>query len=95
MSRFPRLERLCLRLAIVAAGGSIFALDGCDPTVKSTILTGLETASTGLADTFIQAFFLKLATDDTTGTGTTTTTTTTGSSALLQTAHDLMAQMLA
>jgi hypothetical protein len=89
MSKFPRFQRLWWRLALVLAGGGLFALDSCDPNVKSTVLSGLQDASTGLADTFIQAVFLKLQASDQTGTTTGTTTTT-----LLQTAHDML-RMLA
>ena len=87
MSSFPRLTRFGWKLALVLGGGAVFALDGCDPTVKDTVLGGLQDASTTLADTLIQAFFTKLQTD---GQTTSTSTTTT----LLQTAHDLI-RMLA
>jgi len=87
MSSFPRLTRFGWKLALVLGGGTVFALDGCDPTVKDTVLGGLQDASTTLADTLIQAFFTKLQTD---GQTTSTSTTTT----LLQTAHDLI-RMLA
>jgi len=87
MSSLPRLTRFGWKLALVLGSGTVFALDGCDPTVKSTVLGGLQDASTTLADTLIQAFFTKLQTDgQTTTTGTTTP--------LLQPAHDLI-RMLA
>lgn len=80
MSQFSWFQRTVLRVMVLVAGG-VFALDGCDPTVKSTVLGGLETASTGLATTFIQALFVKLQSTDT------GTTTTSGSTTLLPTTH--------
>ncbi len=62
-----------LRLAAVAAvGGSAFQLSGCDPAVRGTILTGLETTTASLANTLISAFFISLE-DDSSGGGLTTT----------------------
>jgi len=67
MTKFPRFERFWRWTAAMLAGGSMFALDSCDPEVKSTILTGLQGVTTDLATTFIDAFFLKLQqSDDTT-----------------------------
>jgi hypothetical protein len=68
MTRFPRFGRFGRWTAAVLAGGSMFVLSGCDPTVKQTVLSGLETATTGLATTFIQAFFQKLSQSDSTTT---------------------------
>jgi hypothetical protein len=45
-------------------------LSSCDPVVRQTLLTGLETTSSTLAQTFISAFFVSLTDDD----GTLTTT---------------------
>jgi hypothetical protein len=39
------------------SGGTLLALSGCDPTVRDTVLGGVETASTTLLSTFIRAFF--------------------------------------
>ncbi len=71
MKKLPRFGRL-MRWVMVLTVGGVFVLSGCDPNVKSTILSGLETASTGLATTFITAFFQKLAADDTTSSSTST-----------------------
>jgi len=65
-----RLLRTAMTLAV---GGSVFQLSGCDPTVRSTLLTGLQTTTTSLSTALISAFFLNLQDDD----GDTTTTTTT------------------
>ena len=65
-SRFLRLA------AVVAVGGSAFQLSGCDPAVRGTILTGLETTTASLANTLISAFFISLE-DDSSGGGLTTT----------------------
>ena len=64
-----RFMRAAMALAI---GGSAFALSGCDPTVRSTLLTGLETTTQGLSNALISAFFLSLQ-DGSSGTGLPTT----------------------
>jgi len=48
----------------LAAGGSIFVMEGCDPTVRDTILGGVEGAATTLFTTFINAFFQTLQTEE-------------------------------
>lgn len=60
-------------LMTMAAGGSALLLQGCDPTVRDTVLTGLGSAATSLTSTLIQAFFESLQaeaaeTDDQTAT---------------------------
>jgi hypothetical protein len=45
------------------SGGGLFVLQGCDPTVRESVLTGVGSAATGLATTFINAFFQGLITD--------------------------------
>ncbi len=40
--------------------GGIFVLSGCDPNVREQVLNGVGSAATGLATTFIQAFFQAL-----------------------------------
>jgi len=57
----------------IAVGGSAFALSGCDPAVRTQLLTGLQTTSTSLSSALISAFFLSLEDDATGGTGLTTT----------------------
>ena len=44
------------------AGGTLFqvSLSGCDPTVKDTLLTGIQTSITGLFSAVTSAFFLSL-----------------------------------
>jgi len=51
-------------LAATAVGGSAFQLSGCDPAVRETLLTGLETTTTGLTNALISAFFISLEDDD-------------------------------
>jgi hypothetical protein len=46
-------------------GGTVFQLGGCDPLVRQTLLTGLETTTSTLAQTFVTAFFVSLQDDDT------------------------------
>lgn len=70
-----RLRTRLLRTAMtLAVGGSIFQLSGCDPAVRTQLLTGLETTTTSLSTALISAFFLSLQ-DDSTTTGTNLTTT--------------------
>ena len=45
---------------ICSAMGSVAVLEGCDASVRSEVLTGVGSATTGLATTFIQAFFTSL-----------------------------------
>ncbi len=66
--------RLLRWVMTVALGGTVFQLGNCDPTVRSTLLTGLESTTTSLTNTVIQAYFLSLQDDDAI-TGTTTLTT--------------------
>jgi hypothetical protein len=56
MAMRVRLTRTRLWLVTVALGGT-FVLSGCDPSVREQILTGVGSAASGLATTFIQAFF--------------------------------------
>lgn len=37
--------------------GGVAVLEGCDSSVRTDVLTGVGQAATGLATTFIQAFF--------------------------------------
>ncbi len=69
-SRWQRVVRLTMALAV---GGSAFQLSGCDPAVRSTVLTGLETTTQSLTSTLISAFFLTLE-DDTSSSSSLTTT---------------------
>lgn len=67
--RFIRL------VTAVAVGGSAFQLSGCDPAVRGTLVTGLETTTQSLSTALISAFFLTLE-DDAEGGGTSLTNTT-------------------
>jgi len=67
--------RLLRTAMVLALGGSVFQLSGCDPAVRSTLLDGLETTTSSLSSALISAFFLSLQDNSsTTGTGLTTTT---------------------
>ncbi len=59
-----RFIRLVTALAV---GGSAFQLSGCDPAVRGTLVTGLETTTQSLSSALISAFFLTLE-DDAEGT---------------------------
>lgn len=75
MVRSAKTQRLRWAAALLTCG-SLFQLSSCDPTVRSTILTGLETTTTSLTNTIINAFFLSLQDENgTTGTGASLTTT--------------------
>ena len=49
-------------------------LSGCDPEVRSSILTGVQTSLTGLLTSILDAFFLSISGAATDTTNTTTTT---------------------
>jgi hypothetical protein len=57
-------NRSRLWLLTVATAGGLFVLQGCDPTVRDTVLTGVGTAATSLTSTFIQAFIQSLQAQD-------------------------------
>lgn len=42
---------------LTGVSGGLFVLSGCDPTVRDTVLTGVESATTTLVTTFVTAFF--------------------------------------
>lgn len=46
------------------AAGGMFVLAGCDPTVRDTVLAGVQNAATGLFSSFIAAFFESLAAEE-------------------------------
>jgi hypothetical protein len=57
-------QRFLRLVAAVAIGGSVFQLGGCDPTVRSTLLMGLESTTNALTDTLVSAFFISLQDDE-------------------------------
>ena len=65
-------KRVIRATTILAMGGTAFAVSGCDPQVRSTLLSGLQSTTTGLTTALISAYFLSLANNDSTGTGGTT-----------------------
>jgi hypothetical protein len=75
MAKRGFVRRMMHAVAAVAIGGSAFQLSGCDPLVRQSLLTGLESTTLALTDTLVSAFFLSLADEDTqSGTGGLTTT---------------------
>ncbi len=72
MTRNNRWGRFSRAVMSIAVGGSAFQLSGCDPTVRDTVLTGLQSTTQSLSSTLISAFFISLQ-DDTGGSGLTTT----------------------
>lgn len=57
-----RMMRSRVKWAAMALGGSL-VLSGCDPTVRDTVLGGVQMASSGLVTSLIAAFFESLAAD--------------------------------
>lgn len=53
-------QRFTRAVMAVAIGGSAFQLSGCDPAVRSTLLTGLENTTQSLTGALVSAFFLTL-----------------------------------
>lgn len=67
------------------AGGISLQLSGCDPEVRDSILTGVQTSVTGLVTTMINAVFTSFQNaDDTTDTSGTTGTTGTSTQTSVQ-----------
>ena len=56
-------QRAMRTLMALAIGGSAFQLSGCDPAVRDTLLTGLESTTQTLSTALISAFFLTLEDD--------------------------------
>jgi len=70
------MNRRFLKLATsLVVGGSLFQLGSCDPTVRATLLTGLEQTTGTLLNTVNSAFFISLQDDQTQTDGSTLTTT--------------------
>ena len=72
MMKRSRRQRFMRFVTALAVGGSAFQLSGCDPDVRSTLLTGLETTSQSLSTALITAFFQTLDDSDSGGSLTTT-----------------------
>ena len=61
----PELKRRFVRLVLcLAMGGTLFQLGSCDPTVRATLLTGLEQTTGTLLNTINSAFFISLQDDE-------------------------------
>lgn len=72
MARRSLRGRLMRTMATLVVGGTAFQLSGCDPTVRATLLDGLEATTSSLSSALISAFFLSLQDDS--GNGSLTTT---------------------
>ncbi len=72
MAKRTLRQRMMRIVTVLAVGGSAFQLSGCDPDVRTTLLTGLEGTTQALGDALISAFFLTLEDDDTNTSLTTT-----------------------
>lgn len=73
MAKRTLRQRMYRIVAALAVGGSAFQLSGCDPDVRTTLLTGLEGTTQSLSSALISAFFLTLENNDTNANGLTTT----------------------
>ena len=70
MDSGPICHRIYRKVAIlVCAGGSLFVANGCDATVRATVLDGFN----ALTNTLVDAFFQNVAANQTDGTVTTGT----------------------
>lgn len=58
------LRRSHVWVMTMATGGGLFVLEGCDPAVRDSVLTGVGSAATQLSTTFIGAFFESLLTEE-------------------------------
>ncbi len=56
--------------ASLTVGGTMLVLSGCEPEVRDTVLSGVESAAAGLAAAFISAFFQTLDQPEDAGMGT-------------------------
>jgi hypothetical protein len=56
-----------LWLPILAGGIALQSFSGCDPTVRETVLTGLQTSIVGLVTAILNAFFMALSGGATSG----------------------------
>ncbi|MBI5864263.1 MAG: hypothetical protein HZB38_07130 [Planctomycetes bacterium] len=55
-----RRRRNRILIAALSVGGLPFVMEGCDPTVRDTVLNGVQGASQTLIGTFVDAFFESL-----------------------------------
>ncbi len=67
MTKRPFCQRLMRAAITLAIGGSAFQLSGCDPTVRDTLLNGLESSTQSLSAALISAFFQSLEDGDSGG----------------------------
>lgn len=66
MTKRSLSQRLKRAAVVLAMGGSMFQLSGCDPLVRTTLLTGIESTTQTLSSALISALFLSLQ-NNTTG----------------------------
>ncbi len=61
----PELKRRLVKLGLsLVVGGTVFQLGSCDPTVRATLLAGLEQTTGTLLNTVNSAFFISLQDDE-------------------------------
>lgn len=66
MKRFVKRNKRKLLVGLLAGGCIAQLFSGCDPTLRDTLLTGVQTSVTGLVSTVIDAFFKTLMSTSTT-----------------------------
>ncbi len=67
MTRKTFRKRFVRAITALAVGGSAFQLSGCDPDVRDTLISGLESTTQGLSSALISALFISLQDDDGSG----------------------------
>ena len=55
---YPRALRA--GLLAIASGATAYQLSGCDPAVRDSVFSGLQSATVGLVTTFVNALFLAI-----------------------------------
>jgi len=57
---FRKFKLWCLPLL---TGATAIQFSGCDPTIKDTVYTGIQSSTVGLVTTFVNALFLAIRPD--------------------------------
>ena len=58
--RFRKFKLWCPPLL---TGATAIQFSGCDPTIKDTVYTGIQSSTVGLVTTFVNALFLAIRPD--------------------------------
>lgn len=63
MTKRSKSNRTLAWLTAAAMSGTVFQFNACDTEVRDTLLSGLESSSTGLVSAVISAYFQSLQDD--------------------------------